>query len=369
MKIVLISLMKGLMNLIYLPIKCRKTKNKIVYLSRQNDSLSLDMQMLSEEISRISPETSQVFRLQTIKPGIAAKIKYLFFLLGDMYHLGNASVAVCDTYSIPVSCLKHKKELYIIQMWHAMGAVKKFGLQSLGKKEGRDEAVSKAMNMHKNYHCVFAPSKQTAEFYAEAFGTDIEKMQIFTLPRIDYLLQNQRETKGKFLRENPVLKNQKIVLYLPTFREGEEDIIKNLYDAFQQQEQMKLIVSVHPLSELSASMQNGISGIWNTYDLMKIADVIITDYSACAFEASILNKPLYFYVPDYVEYSQNRGVNICLKEEMADCVFEDAGKLREAIISENYSFEEVAAFREKYVENTEECTEKMAEYICGILNR
>ena len=72
---------------------------------------------------------------------------------------------------------------------------------------------------------------------------------------------------------------------------------------------------------------------------MKIADVIITDYSACAFEASVLMKPLYFFVPDYDEYSSERGINVDLKKEMPSATFENAEELVNAIKLNNYDFD------------------------------
>ena len=72
---------------------------------------------------------------------------------------------------------------------------------------------------------------------------------------------------------------------------------------------------------------------------MKIADVIITDYSACAFEASVLMKPLYFFVPDYDEYSIERGINVDLKKEMPSATFENAEELVNAIKLNNYDFD------------------------------
>lgn len=368
MKIALITLMKAFMNILYYPMRQRKVKNKIVYLSRQSNELSIDMKMLSDEVARISPDTKQVFRLKMISPGIMAKIKYIFSVIGDIYHLSDARIAICDTYSIPVSCLRHRKELYIIQMWHAMGAVKKFGLQSLGRKEGRDEKVSRAMNMHRNYDCVFAPSKATAGFYMEAFGTPKENIEIFTLPRIDYLLENAKEMKECFLQENPKIRQKQIVLYLPTFRENEEEIIHSLEEAFSTERNVEFVVSVHPLSKTKIEPCNPVFKGRDTFELIKIADVIITDYSACAFEASILEKPLYFYVPDYEEYSINRGLNIDLKKEMPSAVFENPQLLYESIMSGEYFTEDLKKFREKYVENTEECTEKMADYICRIIS-
>ncbi|MGN0521170.1 MAG: CDP-glycerol glycerophosphotransferase family protein [Eubacterium sp.] len=352
MKVLLISILKLGLKILYAPIKLFKTRDRIVYLSRQSNDKSIDMQLLEKAINAESPSTDQVFRLRMIPNGLINKIKYCFSIIGDMYYLSTSRIAILDTYSITVSCLKHKKSLKVIQMWHALGAVKKFGLQSLGTKEGRSEEISKAMCMHRNYDYVLAPSKATARFYMEAFGCGAEKMKICSLPRVDEILDDNG-VSARFFSENPALGDKKIVLYLPTFREREAYIAEALKTEFARAENFHLIISTHPLfSKVKKDDAYFYNGSFSTIDLMKVADVIITDYSACAFEASILMKPLYFFVPDYDRYSLERGINIDIKEEMPSAVYEDAGELFNAIKSDNYDFNALYAFKSKYVENT-----------------
>lgn len=341
------------MAVIYAPIKLFKTKNRIVYLSRQSDFKSIDMVLLEQELNKILPDTQQVFRLRTIPDGLGAKIKYCFGIIGDMYYLATSKVAVLDTYSITVSCLKHKKELKVIQMWHALGAVKKFGLQSLGTKEGRDEKVSTAMCMHRNYDYILAPSKATARFYMDAFGYEAGKMKICSLPRVDEIVSDNG-VSTRFFNENPDLAGKKIVLYLPTFRDREAYVAQELKVEFADDMLgYHLIVSTHPLfSKVKKDDKFSFKGDFSTYDLMKVADVIITDYSACAFEASLLMKPLYFFVPDYNEYNSERGLNIDLYAELPGAVFESADALCNAIKFKSYDLNLLYSFKSKYIENT-----------------
>lgn len=352
MKILLFSILKFGLKVLYAPLKLFKTKNRIVYLSRQSNDKSLDMQLLENAVKDELPDTEQVFRLRMIPDGMGAKIKYCRDIIGDMYYLATSKVAILDTYSITVSCLNHKKDLKIIQMWHALGAVKKFGLQSVGTKEGRDEKVSNAMCMHKNYDYVLAPSKATARFYMEAFGYGADKMKICSLPRVDELLKNDG-VSVRFYRENPALAHKKIILYLPTFRDREAYVAQELKVEFEQgMEDYHLIISTHPLfSKVKRDERFFYNGTYSTIDLMKIADIIITDYSACAFEAAVLMKPLYFFVPDYSQYVEERGANIDLKEEMPQFTFEKADELCTAIKSGIYDQNMLFAFKTKYVEN------------------
>ena len=117
MKLLVIKAFVLFIKVLYAPMKLRKTKNKIVWLSRQSDEKSEDIKRLSEEIKRLSPETEQVFRLKKLKDESGLSLSYIFSIFGDMWALSDAKIAVADTYSIPLSCLNHKKELKKIQIF------------------------------------------------------------------------------------------------------------------------------------------------------------------------------------------------------------------------------------------------------------
>ena len=351
MKNLIFILLKAGLRILYAPMKLFKSKNRIVYLSRQSNEKSVDMCLLEQAIKKENPNIQQVFRLKMIDDGISAKIKYCFSVIGDMYYLATSKAAIIDTYSITVSCLKHKDSLKVIQIWHALGAIKKFGLQSVGTKTGRDEKVSKIMCMHKNYDFVIAPSPATAQFYMEAFGVESDKIKICPMPRVDYILEKS-DRINEFYSLNPSYGDKKLVLYLPTFRDKEAVYAQMLKTAFDDIEDCKLIISAHPLSKAKHSEEFAPRGNFSTYELMKFADVIITDYSACAFEASLLMKPLYFYVPDYDDYCHDRGINVDIRSEMGSAVFDDADKLTESIVNGEYDMTQLYAFKKKYIQDT-----------------
>lgn len=321
--------------------------------------------MLSAEISRISPDTKQVFRLRRLKDESALSLSYILGIFGDMWEIASAKVAICDTYSIPLSCLNHKSDLKIVQIWHALGAVKKFSLQAVGKAQGRDSGVSKALCMHKNYDYVIAPSKKTAEYYREAFGCSEDKIKIASLPRADVILDGTSR-RDEFVELNPQCKDKKIIVYLPTFRNDDDIIIKRLYDAFKNELQISLVISAHPLSE--ASKDYKFNGNFGTYDLMKLADGIITDYSACAFEASLLAKPLWFYIPDYEAYKREQGLNTDMPKILPEACFFDENELLESVKSGEYNLQKLDGFSRTFVENRgNNSTNYLAEFICGLI--
>ena len=78
MKLIIIKLFVLFIRVLYAFMKLRKTENKIVWLSRQSNEKSEDIRMLSEEISRISPETKQVFRLCRLENESGLSVSYIF---------------------------------------------------------------------------------------------------------------------------------------------------------------------------------------------------------------------------------------------------------------------------------------------------
>lgn len=367
MKILILKIFVLCINILYALMKLRKTQNKILYLSRQSNDKSQDMLMLESEIKRISPEAQQVFRLKRLKDESAISLSYVLSIFGDMWEMASASVVITDTYSIPVSCLKHKQSLRVVQIWHAMGAVKQFSLQAAGKAQGRDMGVAKAMHMHENYDFVIAPSRATAEIYCQAFGCKQENIKILSLPRVDVILDG-KSRKAEFLEKNPEFSGKKIVAYVPTFRDNDDVYVQRLKKAFCGNTEYMLAVSAHPLSKATQTGANNVSGSFSSLDLMKLADVVVTDYSACAFEAALLNKVLYFYVPDYSVYTAEQGLNVDVLTEIQGAGFIEEDELIRSLSSDKYDFDALIAFADKYVENKKtNNTELLAEFICSLL--
>lgn len=360
---------KVFLNIIYLFIKIIPTQEKIVMLSRQSNKPSIDFELIKEEILRRNDKIEIIMLCRVLRQDFKERIKYCFYILKCMYHIATSKVCIIDGYSIPISLLKHKKNLEIIQIWHASGAIKKFGYQSIDKKEGRGTEIAKIMKMHKNYSHVIAPSNATAKFYSEAFGIEREKLVINGLPRLDYILANKSNDKKikEFYKKYPKFKNKnkKTILYVPTFRKGSDGVkeAQKLIDRVNFAK-YNLIIKLHPLDKNSKAYKYMVNKKYNTYDLLKVADYIITDYSAVAFEASILNKPLYFYVYDIDNYKKTRGLNVDLFEEMKDSTSKDIKEIMKGIEKNKYNYEELKEFRNRYMENNYyDTTIKLVDFI------
>ena len=158
MKTIIVSLGKLFLKFIYFFIKLLPVKKQIVFISMQSNKPSLDFTLLSNEIKQQNNEINIVFLCKKMKSSLCTKkdyISYVWNMIGyvlkTMYYLATSKVCITESYCVPISILKHKNQLTIIQIWHASGAVKKFGYQCLDTEEGKSKKVAELMCMHKNY--------------------------------------------------------------------------------------------------------------------------------------------------------------------------------------------------------------------------
>lgn len=360
-----ITVLKIFANLIYFIIKIFPTKNKIVMITRQANNPTLDLRLLKDYFDENFKQMEVKILAKKIENGIINKLTYCFCILKIMYYLATSKVCVIDGYCIPVSILKHKKKLKVIQIWHASGAVKKFGYQIMDKKEGSNSTIAKLMCMHKNYNYVIAPSEITKDFFAEAFNVPKEKLVKLGLPRLEYISNSKYDKSEDIYKEYPKLKEKETILYVPTFRKDSnvnllEEILKTNID----ENKYNLIIKLHPLDNTEVQEKNFVDKKYSSFDLIKIADYIVTDYSALSIEASILEKPIFLLLNDISDYKENRGLNIDLQKELPSFVYNSFSEIIEKIENSIYNINEISNFKNKYIEvDTNHTIRDLAEFI------
>lgn len=333
------------LNIIYLVFKLNKTKKKVFFLSRQTNNLSIDYKLIIEELEKKYPDYEVVCLTKKIeKKPLTFFIKSNILIFKQMYHLSTSEVCIIDGYNLSVSVLKHKKSLKVIQIWHALGAVKKFGYQI------SDSKINKALKQHKNYDYIIGSSLRTKEIYKEAFGYDDKYILDIGMPRVDYILKNKN--KNKVLKIYPEFKKKKIVLYAPTFRENNNYKIEQLVNEFNND--FIVILKLHPAIKIKEENFNEnvcLCKEFNTLELLSVADYVITDYSAISIEASILDKKLYFYVYDYEEYVKYPGLNIDLYNYFKGYIYKDPIKIVNKIKEDKYDFSLVKKYKKDFITN------------------
>ena len=358
------KLFGAVLNVIYRFYKCRKTQNKIAFLSRQSETPSLDFRYLIEALQAQYPDYEIMVRCKMIPKSLLGKLGYLGELHRQMQAMATAKVVVLDGYCILASMLHHKEELQIIQLWHALGSFKKFGKSVLGKEGGASPEVAAAFKMHSNYDLIAASGEKCVPFFAEAFGQPTEKFVPIGIPRMDYLTdpEKSRELRQRVLAAYPALNNgKKTVLYAPTFRDTPQDtaVLHRAAAALAERldfSRFKLIVKHQVVDSNLEEIfvdggENSCTGArFSGMELMAVSDCVITDYSSIIYEAILKELPVYIYCFDSDKYIDERGFYIDFWNDLPALYGQTADALCTLLESgETADPEKTARFKTDYV--------------------
>lgn len=353
------------LRVIYWLLKRLPTQNKVVLVSRLYATTSQDFATLQTEIAKRHPDTTVVVLNHRNTNSLRVPLQ----MLSEMYHLATARACITDSYIAAISVLRHKHKLVIVQIWHALGAIKRFGLAALGSEEGRPSRLARTMQMHRGYDWVIAGGPLMVQPFAESFGVPAERVLPIGTPRVDRLADKAAiERRRKRIHDaHPEVGRRPLVLYAPTFRMGEPVEVEPLLDALEPTG-FDVVVALHPLDTRDFSARPGViqDGNITTPEWLAVADAVITDYSALVFDAAVANVPLYFYVYDFDEYLERRGLFLDIDRDLPGPVEREPAALAKALVDGLGSREEVSRFRERYVAPADGgCARRIVELAFG----
>ncbi len=342
-----------ILSVAYAPLKLLPVQRKVVMVSREHPVVPDDFTDLAAALTTRDPAVRVVMLVRMVPPGILRKIGYGLHLLRQLYHVATARVLVIDTYSIVASVLPHRDELTVIQMWHALGAFKKFGLSILGLEEGRDRRLADAMRMHQGYDIVLTSAEDCRPAFAEAFGTPPDRVRVAPLPRVDRLRDPDRRarTRERILATLPHLAGQRIAVFAPTFRlDGTVAVdVRALTEALRMQG-VHTVVKLHPLMHGDFGPDVDTGGDFSTQEMLAVADVFITDYSSALYEAAVLEIPTYFLTPDLDAYLASRDFYLDYRRDLPGPIVATVDHLAEAVGRKDASPADARRFAKRWVQ-------------------
>lgn len=301
----------------FLPMK----KKKISFLSPHNESFNDSLgAVLNEVIMRDEFKVCKISckDLEINKSSLVSIIKSLIramrFFTVNAYHLATSHFVFMNDNFMPMAKLNFKKDAIITQLWHAEGAFKRFGLHIDQPEEIRNLEIKG--NDKLTY--IVCSSESVADIYAGAFGVPTEKVLPLGAPRVDEFFRkvNMERLRSDFDKEYPECKGKKLVLYAPTFRDDRADDAKLLesidINAFNDRfsDEYRLLVRLHPQVHTSSGDLTGatdVSDYKKLNNLIRLADIMITDYSSICMDFAFLEKPIYFYAFDLEKYTGDRA--------------------------------------------------------------
>ncbi|EIB25199.1 TPA: CDP-glycerol glycerophosphotransferase family protein [Campylobacter jejuni] len=305
-----------------------------LYLLEQNAFKDFTHIWVVNDLSIVKNKFKKMKNVICVKRGSDLYLKYL---ASAKYLINNST--------FPEYFIRKMEQLYL-NTWHGIP------WKMLGKdiKGSFMEYKNVQRNFLHTTHLI-APSKHTMDVMIKSHEIEFissSKKYLSGYPRVDISLNQTKSEKEELRSTLGIPLDKKVILYAPTFRGSfynSENIsnekINELYNKVKDNfDEYCLIYRGH----YSVNNNNNILDkniiippvYIDTNELLGIVDVLITDYSSVLFDFMSLNRPIIFFLYDYDNYKNNRGLYFDISEISQEyCVATD--DIINALKNINYS--------------------------------
>lgn len=247
-----------------------------------------------------------------------------------------------------------KKEQKYLNTWHGI-ALKYIGNDVAGRNDFNFDTV--------DHLCVCGDYDERV--YKTAFRAKESSYLKVGLPRNEELWDVSDEKKAQMRSKLCIPADRKVILYAPTWREstdgGKSYEIKppihfDLWKKELGEEYIVLFRAHHQTTKVLGVQYDEFVRDASSYpavnDLMIASDMLITDYSAIAFDYSILCRPIFCYAYDYETYLAERGTYFSIDEKYPNKSCRTEDELLGRIKSIDYEKEcsNTQRFRDEFIQ-------------------
>jgi CDP-glycerol glycerophosphotransferase (TagB/SpsB family) len=327
--------------------------DRIVMATARVPTLDGNLLHIHRAIRRRYPERKVVLLLEPYSYGFAGKLAYLARLVRGMYHLQTAGLFIVDNAYLPIHVAPHRRETTVVQVWHAAGALKRFGLDTATPVAEPERTI-----LHRYYDAVVVGGEWTRGPYAAALRTPVERVLALGSPRTDFFFDEEAlaAARARVLATHPTLSGRRVVLYAPTFRgRGEQKHAALGLDAVLLRAALPadhvLVLKTHPNLDPAATPTAGFDVVADPTheinDLLALTDILITDFSSSIVEFALLRRPVILLVGDLATYEVDPGLYLDYRTEMIGTQVTDTDGIIEAIATGRFTTDDYDGFIER----------------------
>lgn len=330
-------------------------RRRVVFATARTPVLEGNLAFIHRAMRDRRPDLDYVFLLEPYSYGWRGKLAYLARLARGMYYLQTSGLVVIDNAYFPVHAMPHRPQTTVVQVWHAAGALKRFGLDAPVLRR-----PSESRFLHRQYDYVVVGGEAARLPYSSALRTPAERVLPLGSPRTDFFFDPDAmaAARERLLAAYPQLRDRTVVLYAPTFRGGgEAKRAAPGFDAARLRaalpDEFALVLKTHPNLDPAATPTDGydlvVDPTAEINELFTVADILVTDYSSSIFEWALLRRPLILHVGDLERYERDPGVYIDYRTSMIGTQVTDTEGVAAAILSGMYDLSGYEAFVERHL--------------------
>ncbi len=328
--------------------------DRVVLATARLPYLEGNLAFIHAALKKLRPDLKPVLLLEPYGYGQRAKISYMLRLVRGMYDVSTARLVVLDNAFLPVHVAPHRRATTVVQVWHGVGALKRFGFDG-------PLAQPEQTFLHRYYDDVIVSAEAVREPWSSAFRTPLERVIALGAPRTDFFFDSAAiaGAKAEVLDQYPQLRNRRVVVYAPTFRgrARQKHAAEAGLDAPALRQALPadhaLVLKTHPNLPPTATDRAGYDVIvdpaFEINRLLAATDILITDYSSSIFEWALLRRPLILLVPDLDEYMREPGVYLDYATQMIGTQVKSTDEVARAIAEGRFDLTAYDAFIERFL--------------------
>jgi CDP-glycerol glycerophosphotransferase (TagB/SpsB family) len=313
-------------------------RQRVVLATARLSRLEGNLAYLHAAITRTTPDVAIVALLDPYSYGILGKLGYLLRMARGMYYLRTSSLFIVDNAYLPVHVAAHRPGTTVVQVWHAVGAFKRFGADTTTGLAEPEQSF-----LHRYYDYVICAGDASRAPYAAALRTPIERVLPLGVPRTDYFLDERAlaQARERIVAAYPGLRARRVVLYAPTFRgRGRSKHGAPGFDAVALRAALPadhvLALKTHPNLDPRETPTVGFDVVLDPAleinEVFAAVDVLVTDYSSSVFEWALLRRPLVVLTEDLAAYERDPGLYLDPRTELIGRHVDDPEELGAAIL-------------------------------------
>lgn len=329
--------------------------DRVVLASARHAKLEGNLRHIYAAMRRARPDLRYTLLLEPYSYRFFGKLVYLLRLTRGMYYLCTSRLFIVDNAYFPIHVAPHRRGTTVVQVWHAAGALKRFGVDT-----AQPPVEPERTFLHRHYDYVVASSEHTRTAYAAALRTPIDRVLALGSPRTDLFFDPDAvaAARRRLLARHPGIEGRRVVLNAPTFRgRGEQKRAAPGLDAVRLRELLPpdyaLVLKTHPNLHTASRAIAGYDAVLDPTteinDVCTITDILITDYSSVVFDWALLRKPLILLIADLAEYEVDPGLYLDYRTEMIGTQVLDTDAAAAAILADDFDFSAYDAFVERHL--------------------
>lgn len=311
--------------------------HRVVLASPRKPHLDGNLAAIELAIRRLRPDVDLVVLAEMYGYGLLGKLGYAVRMVRGMYHLRTAGLVVLDNAWLPAHVAPHPSRTTVVQVWHAAGALKRFGYDTIEPPEEPERTF-----LHRYYDWVITSGDASREPWSRALRTPVDRVLALGSARTDVFFDTEAVVaiRRRVVAEYPALEGKRVITYAPTFRgrgRGKRPAIG--LDAGELRASLGpdavLVLKSHPNLDRTlvdtAGFDVVVDPAEDMNELLLATDILITDYSSSIFEWALLRRPLVLLVPDLVEYEHDPGLYLDYRTAMIGTQVADTAGVAAAI--------------------------------------